>query len=224
MLMLLEVQRCSASDRLADAHRAIDEARAQQKRRFDGRRAPLPVLHAGDQVLVRLGDWPIPGLGDGKLDARKAEPYVVREALSPHRVRLVLPESLRISDEFNVEQLDPLPSSPDPFHGQRDDDGLVPPVGVDADAVRRDEAADVDVEDDDAELERAASLLSGTRLRRPPLALREFDMGVTSAVAGDEWAEVLRGPITGTREVMKDGKSVTVRERPIAFQSRLTTP
>ncbi|KAE8263181.1 hypothetical protein A4X09_0g7295 [Tilletia walkeri] len=208
----------AASDRLTDAHRAIDESRAEQKRRFDGRRAPLPILHAGDQVLVRLADRPIPGLCEGKLGVRKAGPYAVREVLSPHRVRLVLPDDLRISDEFNVEQLDPLPGSPDPFSGQRDD------VGRDADAVLDGAPADVDVEDDEGEVEHVASLPSGPRLRRPPLALREFDMGVTSAVAGDEWAQVLRGPITGAREVIKDGKSVTVRERPIAFQSRLTTP
>ncbi|KAE8238705.1 hypothetical protein A4X13_0g8413 [Tilletia indica] len=109
----------AASERLSDAYRAIAEARAQQQRRYDARRGPLPVLHAGDQVFVRLGDRPIPGLGEGKLDARKAGPYAVREVLSPHRVRLALPDDLRISDEFNIEQLDPLPGSPDPFALQR---------------------------------------------------------------------------------------------------------
>ncbi|KAE8242580.1 hypothetical protein A4X03_0g8006 [Tilletia caries] len=213
----------AASERLSDAYRAIASARAQQKRRYDARRGPLPVLHAGDQVFVRLGNRPIPGLGEGKLDARKAGPYTVREVLSPHRVRLVLPDDLRISDEFSIDQLDPLPGSPDPFALQR---CSPPPVPLPAPAAEVDEPGVIDevAVGDDAEDELDVAPPLGPRERRPPLSLRDFDVGVVHAGAVPSWEEVMHGPITGCREVMKDGRSVTARERPIAFQSRLTSP
>ncbi|KAE8214874.1 hypothetical protein CF327_g1781 [Tilletia walkeri] len=86
----------AATERLGDARRAIDAARAQQKRRYDASRMPLPVLRVGDEVFVRLRDRPVPGHGQGKLDPRKLGPFRVSEVLSPHRVRLDLSEDLGI--------------------------------------------------------------------------------------------------------------------------------
>ncbi|KAE8225825.1 hypothetical protein CF326_g7803 [Tilletia indica] len=117
----------AASARLEDARRAIDASRAQQKRRYDASRQPLPDLRVGDRVFVRLRDRPLPGHGVGKLDARKAGPYRVQEVLSPHRVRLELPAELGIGPEFAVDQLDVLPASPDPFAGSRDSPMVAPP-------------------------------------------------------------------------------------------------
>ena len=61
------------------------------------------------------------GMPTDKLASRKDGPFTVAEVLSPHRVRLELPAGMGINDEFDVSQLDVLPSSPDPFAAHRPD-------------------------------------------------------------------------------------------------------
>ncbi|KAE8214870.1 hypothetical protein CF327_g1785 [Tilletia walkeri] len=213
----------AAADRIEDAYRVIAVERQRQKRRYDASRAPLPVLQAGDMVYVRLGDRPIPGLGGGKLDPKKAGPFAIREVLSPHRVRLSLPADLRIGDEFAVDQLDVYPGSPDPFAPVRNSPLLRPVDDADpAAAGVADGGADDDAADDDGLSEDGVERLP-PRARRAPPMLREFQLGTLRAsdAAGEEG--FFDGPLTGTRKVEIDGRSVTLRERPIAYQSRLTS-
>ncbi|KAE8217080.1 hypothetical protein CF319_g8750, partial [Tilletia indica] len=210
----------AAADRMTEARRVIDVERLRQKRRYDASRAPLPVLQAGDQVYVRLGDRPIPGLGGGKLDPKKAGPFAVREVLSPHRVRLSLPSDLRIGDEFSVDQLDVLPSSPDPFGPMRNS----PAPDVDAAAISDSGPGIGDggdaVDEDDGSAEESIGL--APRARRAPPMLRGFQVGTLRAASAAS-EEFFDGPLTGTRKVEIGGRSVTLRERPIAYQSRLTS-
>ncbi|KAE8208772.1 hypothetical protein CF327_g7019 [Tilletia walkeri] len=210
----------AAADRMTEARRVIDVERLRQKRRYDASRAPLPVLQAGDQVYVRLGDRPIPGLGGGKLDPKTAGPFAVWEVLSPHRVRLSLPSDLRIGDEFAVDQLDVLPSSPDPFGPMRNS----PAPDVDAAAISDSGPGIGDggdaVDEDDGSAEESIGL--APRARRAPPMLRGFQVGTLRAAPAAS-AEFFDGPLTGTRKVEIGGRSVTLRERPIAYQSRLTS-
>ncbi|KAE8262546.1 hypothetical protein A4X09_0g7435 [Tilletia walkeri] len=212
----------AAADRLEEARRVTNVERLRQKRRYDASRAALPVLQAGDQVYVRLGDRPIPGLGGGKLDPKKAGPFTVREVLSPHRVRLVLPADLRISDEFAVDQLDVLPGSPDPFEPVRHSPALGPVRADDLDdvaSVADEPEADVA---DDVDLAADAVEQLPPRARRAPPMLRGFQVGTQRAADADADA-LFDGPLTGTRKVVIGGRSVTLRERPIAYQSRLNS-
>ncbi|KAE8218217.1 hypothetical protein CF319_g7866 [Tilletia indica] len=183
----------------------------------------LDEARPGDTVYVRLGDRPIPGLGSGKLDPKKAGPFAIREVLSPHRVRLSLPADLRIGDEFAVDQLDVCPGSPDPFAPVRNSPLLRPVDDEDLEAAGvADAGTDDDVAVDDDLAEDGVERLP-PRARRPPPMLREFQLGTLRAsdAAGEE--EFFDGPLTGTRKMEIDGRSVTLRERPIAYQSRLTS-
>ncbi|KAE8229911.1 hypothetical protein CF326_g5103 [Tilletia indica] len=209
----------AASERLEDARRAINAARAQQKRRYDASRVALPDLKVGDEVFVRLRDRPIPGHGQGKLDARKAGPYRVAEVLSPHRVRLALPADLGIGSEFAVDQLDVRPPSPDPFAGIRNSPD--PEAAIEDAAVGGRAALGVDVDDVGAGVEDDRPPLR-PRARTAPSALRDFVLCAqpdSSAVPTD----LLREPLGAAKVVQVDGRSVTLRERPIAYQSRLTS-
>ncbi|KAE8186779.1 hypothetical protein CF328_g7126, partial [Tilletia controversa] len=62
------------------------------------------------------------------------------------------------------------------------------------------------------------------RARRPPNALRPFDMGTITVVNTEGLQEALRGPIFRRRTLEIDGVSIELRERPVAFISRLTSP
>ncbi|KAE8211915.1 hypothetical protein CF327_g4378 [Tilletia walkeri] len=198
----------AASEHLDDARHATAVARAQQKRRYDASRQPLPSLREGDQVYVRLRDRPVAGFGGGKLEARKLGPFPVAEVLSPHRVRFQLPADLGIGAEFAVDELDVLPASLDPFAGR-----LEP---LDAASV-----ADSDIEDDG---DREEEPHLPPRRRGAPSALRDF---VLCAQASSDVfavpAELLRDPIATVKQVEIGGRSVTLRERLVAYQSRLTT-
>ncbi|KAE8240674.1 hypothetical protein A4X13_0g7658 [Tilletia indica] len=220
-----EDQLLAASERLEDARRAIDASRAQQKRRYDASRPPLPDLHVGDRVFVRLRDRPIPGHGDGKLDARKAGPYRVQEVLSPHRVRLELPAELGIGTEFAVDQLDVLPASPDPFAESRNSPVVVPPsLPVDPGDAGEESVADVSADLGDGDQAPDLPVLPA-RTRSAPSALRDFVLcAESSPVAPVVPAELLRGPLSAPKSVDINGQTITLRERPIAYQSRLTTP
>ncbi|KAE8244770.1 hypothetical protein A4X13_0g6282 [Tilletia indica] len=208
----------AASERLADARRAIDAARVKQKQRYDSSRRPLPDLQVGSEVYIRLSNRPVPGHGQGKLGERKVGPYRVLEVLSPHRVRVELPAELGIGNEFAVDQLDVRPASPDPFALTRDSPAdIIPSVPTTGGADERldamvDEAADVD----EAEAGRPS------RLRTAPSALRDFVLVTQSSDLAVPTA-MLRGPLSAPKVVEVNGKSVTLRERPIAYQSRLTS-
>ncbi|KAE8242628.1 hypothetical protein A4X13_0g7082 [Tilletia indica] len=221
----------AATERLDEARRAVAAARAQQKRRYDAARMPLPILRVGDEVFVRLRDRPVPGHGQGKLDARKLGPFRVREVLSAHRVRLDLSEDLGIGTEFAVDQLDVRPSSPDPFQQDRDSPEI-PSAGPVSAAPAGDsvgdglEAPSHDEGDDVAEVDGSTALgerPANQRSRTAPAALRDF---VFTVEAGDTAvpSELLRGPLDAPKQVQVGNRSVLLRERPIAYQSRLTTP
>ncbi|KAE8182310.1 hypothetical protein CF328_g8555, partial [Tilletia controversa] len=223
----------AASSRLDDARAAIITARRDQKRRYDARHAPLPTLQPGDQVFVRLKDRPIPhSIGD-KMDARKLGPFPVEEVLSPHRIRLRLPEDVAVDPVFNNEQVDPVPSSPDPFALHRpqatdlDDDGLdfaaadlAPlPASPPTSAVER--AVPESAFPDSTALPSSPS--SESRARRPPARLDDFVLGTMQA-RPEELAEALRGPLARPSSMTIDGRRVRLVERPVAFISRLTAP
>ncbi|KAE8242688.1 hypothetical protein A4X06_0g6797 [Tilletia controversa] len=72
-----------------------------------------------DSAWIRLRDRPVPGTMVDKLDSRKLGPFSVVEVLSPHRVRLDLPSDLDIDTVFNIEQLDFVPTTADPFAAVR---------------------------------------------------------------------------------------------------------
>ncbi|KAE8185344.1 hypothetical protein A4X06_0g6311 [Tilletia controversa] len=215
----------AANERLEDARAAIVSARREQKRRYDARRAPLPLIQVGDRVFVRLADRPIPGTVGSKLDARKSGPFVVAEVLSPHRVRLSLPEGVAVDPVMSVEQLDLVPTDPDPFALARA--GTPPPARtVDLvpgspsvcaspplEPVARSDLADV--------TESASS--TPARARRLPASLRDFDLGNLTA-DDPELAAALRGPLVRPRSMVVDGRPVRLVERPVAYLSRLTTP
>ncbi|KAE8181846.1 hypothetical protein CF335_g8803, partial [Tilletia laevis] len=225
----------AAEERLHDARVAIDAARRDQKRRYDRRRRELPQLREGDLVFVRLVDRPMPGLIRSKLDARKAGPYPVRTVLSPHRVVLELPADASMGPEFSVEQLDLVPRSPDPVATHRLGSRSLGPMADDqderSDAVLDGEQSDRDASASDDLLLGAADgthlaedVVLPPRARRPPNALRQFDMGTITVVNTEGLQEALRGPIFRRRTLEIDGVSIELRERPVAFISRLTSP
>ncbi|KAE8242309.1 hypothetical protein A4X06_0g7025 [Tilletia controversa] len=220
----------AAEERLSDARLAIVRARAEQQRRYGRRRAAPVKMVAGDEVFVRLTDRPIPGLRVDKLDPRKAGPYRVQEILLPHRVRLELPADVGVGDEFSVEQLDLVPREPDPFFADR---AALPVPPVDPPVLHGD--APVDDGDGSADLEAHPRLPEDgdsvaevpsnrpARHRQLPPNLRGFDLGTVRSSSSSALADALRGPIFTSRTVDVDGVSVELRERPIAFLSRLTS-
>ncbi|KAE8241393.1 hypothetical protein A4X06_0g7555 [Tilletia controversa] len=220
----------AASSRLDDARAAIFTARQDQKRRYDARHAPLPTLKPGDQVFVRLKDRPIPHTIGDKMDARKLGPFPVEEVLSPHRIRLRLPADVTVDPVFNVEQVDPVPSSPDPFapHRARAPDLVVSARDVDpplspASAVSAPERAVPGLDlSASSNLPFPASPIE-SRARRPPARLDDFVLG-TMQPRSEDLAAALRGPLARPRSMVVNGRRVRLVERPVAFISRLTAP
>ncbi|CAO1614361.1 unnamed protein product [Parajaminaea phylloscopi] len=97
--------------RLNQAMESVREAQAIQSMRYNKRKDPLPTLHVGTMVMVRLNDRPLGTTAvPTKLSPRLAGPFRVKEVLSPHRVRLNLPKGLHITDEFAVGQLQVVPA------------------------------------------------------------------------------------------------------------------
>ncbi|KAE8239116.1 hypothetical protein A4X13_0g8246, partial [Tilletia indica] len=208
----------AANARLDEAYATIERERSRQKTRYDRRHAPLPEMKVGDLVYVRLGARPLPGVSVGKFDPVKAGPFRVSEVLSPHRVRLELPEGDTADSIFNVEQLDVHPPGPDPFLHDRSSVGpsveriagalppqSEPPVRSGSPLV----PAVEDIED----------LPLAPRVRRAPSALRDFHIGVQAPVPVD----LLRGPVYHPKRVEVDGGSALLFERPVSFLSRLTS-
>ncbi|KAE8240474.1 hypothetical protein A4X13_0g7789 [Tilletia indica] len=208
----------AAQERLAEARRVVDLARAEQKRRYDQRRRGLPALSPGDRVYVRLTDRPIAGAITSKLSPRKLGPYTVSEVLSPHRIRIALPAPLRINDEFSIEQLDVLPTEADPFALSRapaaPDSGLIGDTGMEESVAG------------DSESSRMVNAPNTrpARTARLPAALREYDLAEGALhTMSDATLELLRVPSSKPRIAEIDGKEVVLEERPVAFLSRLTT-
>ncbi|KAE8248524.1 hypothetical protein A4X06_0g3645 [Tilletia controversa] len=224
----------AASCRLEDARAAIVTARREQKRRYDARHAPLPTLQPGDQVFVRLKDRPIPHAIGDKMDSRKLGPFPVEEVLSPHRLRLRLPADVAVDPVFNIEQVDPVPSSPDPFAPHRTrvpdfvDDGLdgvhagSPPLSGSALESAIDQGLPALDLSAPSILPQPASPIE-SRARRPPARLDDFVLG-TMQPRSDDLAAALRGPLARPRSMVVNGRRVRLVERPVAFISRLTAP
>ncbi|KAE8267106.1 hypothetical protein A4X09_0g5244 [Tilletia walkeri] len=123
-----------------------------------------------------------------------------------------------ISAEFSVDQLDVLPSSPDPFAATRTSDEIdLPGDGelLDGDDGRV-------LADDEVSVVESAEPVLPPRARLPPVRLADFQIGAmdTSLVVP---SDLLQGPVFRPRTVEVDGRSVTLVERPVAFLSRLTT-
>ncbi|KAE8227561.1 hypothetical protein CF326_g7542 [Tilletia indica] len=211
----------AAAARFQAAREAIDAARRLQKGRYDRRRAPLPIFGEGDQVYIRLPDRPVAGVPTHKLASKKLGPFPIRRVISPHRVELELPPEMDIGAEFSVDQLDALPSSPDPFV-----DARAPVVGAipnDARGVVGELPGDDGGQAGNVALDELADVALPPRSRLPPVRLNDFQLGsidVSVAVP----SELLQGPVFRPRTVEVDGRSVTLVERPVAFLSRLTTP
>ncbi|KAE8231080.1 hypothetical protein CF326_g3912 [Tilletia indica] len=221
----LEERLAAAVERLAEARETLEAARAVQKRRYDQRRRPLPVLEVGDLVWVRLSDRPVPGALSSKLVARKLGPYPVAEVLSPHRVRLALPSPLRIQAEFSVEQLDIKPKDADPYADVRTGMEVPDDAAAAGTPILEEDRLSAAVGDDVGE-EMGDTHESVRRSRRSPLlprALRDFEtqsFPASSFPVDDPFAS----PSSGARIVEVDGRHVSMVERPISFLSRLTTP
>ncbi|KAK0518468.1 hypothetical protein OC834_007457, partial [Tilletia horrida] len=209
----------AAEERLGEAREAIRQARSASKDRYRRGRRPLGDLRVGDQAYVRLRDRPVPGVPSGKLAPTKLGPWDIVEVLSPHRVRLRVPADLGIGDEFSVEQIDLLPRSPDPFEHSRaseDHSDLAESVSPSAPVADGSVLGPTHLNDDAAPLP--------ARRRLPPSALREFDLGTLDAPLPSVLDDAMRGPIFSKRVLMVDGVSHELRERPVAFLSRLTSP
>ncbi|KAE8250875.1 hypothetical protein A4X13_0g4298 [Tilletia indica] len=211
----------AGQERLAEARQHINAARETQKRRYDRRRALIPPLSKGMRVWIRLSDRPVSGAGKDKLAPKKLGPFSVDEVLSPHRVRLLLPDHLQIDPVMSVEQLDFAPVDDDPFAADRiaapPVTGPAPPAltsGSDA-LLPSSSVEEADTADP-----------SPPRVRRAPGHLRDFDFGALSSVLTDsvELADALQGPLTRPRRMTIEGKDLLLTERPVAFLSRLTSP
>ncbi|KAE8234081.1 hypothetical protein CF326_g872 [Tilletia indica] len=214
----------AANERLKDAKAAVEVARREQKRSYDAAHAALPSLQEGDFVYVRLKDRPIPGESTDKLASRKIGPFPVAEILSRHRVRLELPQHLDIDSTFSVEQLDAVPSGPDPFQGDRavtpsllpDFPSLAPPP-VDAIASSSLPAPSPASSDD-------LSVPRSSRPRTTPHSLRDFHLGTVTPARHPVLEDALKGPIHRPRHIDVNGESLVLVERPVAFLSKLTSP
>ncbi|KAE8228338.1 hypothetical protein CF326_g6734 [Tilletia indica] len=214
----------AGAERLREACAALSVARQDQKRRYDSRRAAIPPLRPGLQVWVRLRDRPVAGVIHDKLDARKHGPFEIVEVLSPHRVRLGLPADYDISDTFNVEQLDFMPSTADPFATTRTVEQPPPPVSLSPPGL----PSSTDEFDEEIPAETASGepthdeLPSVPRSRRPPGLLRDFQLGTVAPRVPADVKELLHGPIARPRRLCVDGQEMVFIERPVAFLSRLT--
>ncbi|KAE8185169.1 hypothetical protein CF336_g7520 [Tilletia laevis] len=219
----------AARERLEDARRHIVAAREVQKRRYDAKRAPVPSLAVGMRAWIRLTDRPVAGTGQDKLAAKKLGPFLVEEVLSPHRVRLRLPDHLQIDPVLNVEQLDFAPTDVDPFAAERERlSGSVRAVPSSVSGAPLDPALP-DVPPASSASEDGLALAAVPRVRRAPRTLREFDLGTVSAatpppVGSDALADALAGPVGRPRRLVVDGCERVLQERPVAFLSRLTSP
>ncbi|KAE8179663.1 hypothetical protein CF328_g9404, partial [Tilletia controversa] len=204
-------ERLAAADaRLSEAREAVSVARAAQKRNYDRSRAALPLLEPGARVYVRLDDRPMPGALHDKLAPRKQGPYEVLEVLSPHRVRLALPEGIGIGNEFDVSQLDVTPAVPDPFENHR----AGSPPATSSSPVPASPASPPEV---------SPSL--PPRERHAPRAMREYETGPGTFSMSIVPVEDLRGPYRRPRRLsLEDGREVVLVEKPVAFLSRLTAP
>lgn len=106
----LEERLTFGKERVAQAISALRQARAKQKERYDKTRRPLPVLKSGDQVMLRVKDHPLPGQRQQTtLETRLAGPFTVGEVISPHRVRLNLPEGVDFEPLVDISQLQQVP-------------------------------------------------------------------------------------------------------------------
>ncbi|KAE8240520.1 hypothetical protein A4X13_0g7758 [Tilletia indica] len=213
----------AASARLDDAKVVLEAARREQKRRFDARRAAPEVIQPGDRVYIRLKDRPVPDAITSKLDARKQGPFVVEEVLSPHRLRLRLPDGVAIDPVLSIEQVDLVPSTPDPFAADRSAPAGSPVVVSSAPSVSASPSGPSPVSLGDSSVAPAASSPLPPRFRRPPMGLRDFQLG-TLQPRSDDLEEALRGPLVRPRTMLVDGRSVRLIERPVAYLSRLTSP
>ncbi|KAE8218038.1 hypothetical protein CF319_g8005 [Tilletia indica] len=211
-----EERLAAAVDRLQDARLAIEESRAEQKRRYDARHARPPVFTTGDWVHVRLTDRPIPGFSRDKLDPRKAGPFQVAEVVSPHRVRLSLPADIAVDPVFSTEQVDLIPRG-DPFAADRLPISSSVPVGDDVPVPVRSASPP---RDDPP----VSSVSTTSRIRQPPVNLRDFHVGALHSKWPKEVEDALRFPIHRPRRVDVGDRSFVLVERPVAFLSRLTSP
>ncbi|KAE8240665.1 hypothetical protein A4X13_0g7663 [Tilletia indica] len=216
----------AAAERMKDAKSLVDAARREQKRRYDSRRASPVAISAGDQVFVRLSDRPIPGTIRSKLDARKQGPFTVAEVLSPHRIRLTLPDDVAIDPIMSIEQVDLVPSAPDPFAGARaPSPGPAPASDGSPFSSSSGSSSAPDIGEPPASAPSSVSSPPlAPRVRRPPLGFRDFHVGTVQSRANDQLAEALRGPLVRPRSMQLDGRMVRLVERPVAYLSRLTSP
>lgn len=100
--------------RVQQAAEAVRKAMQAQHGRYNKSRQPLPELKVGDQVMVRRRERPMnaPGLNH-KLLSPLQGPFVVAEVLSPHRVRLHLPKSMKTEPLFSTSHLQLVPPNDD---------------------------------------------------------------------------------------------------------------
>ncbi|KAE8244539.1 hypothetical protein A4X13_0g6512 [Tilletia indica] len=219
----------AAQERLRDAQDNILAARQGQKRRYDARRATPPVLAPGMMVWIRLRDRPVAGTILEKLDTRKLWPYPIKEVLSPHRVRVRIPEHLKIDPVFSIEQLDFAPLDDDPYAPERHRSQIAashpPPTGSSSSTVVAPlPLSEAGMEAESTEpIEGADIAETPARERRPPRALRDFQPGTLRSPRPSELEDALRGPIGRPKRVWDGEKEVLLTERPVAFLSRLTT-
>ncbi|KAE8244981.1 hypothetical protein A4X13_0g6140 [Tilletia indica] len=218
----------AAKEPLAEACVHIKKARLDQKRQNDQRRAQPRLIVPGMRAWIRLKDGPITGTVSTKLDARKSGPFPITEVLSPHRVRLALPDGIIVDPVFSIEQLDVEPSEDDPFAADRAPPApairlVSPSSGLDDDAPVLGSAGDDDAvaaSGPDPLLPRQPS----SPVRRSPTALTDFQLGVLRSAPSPALQDLLHGPLSRPRTIQEGDELLTLTERPVAFLSRLTSP
>ncbi|KAE8214745.1 hypothetical protein CF326_g9771 [Tilletia indica] len=217
----------AALERLSDAHQHITRVRLEQKRRYDQRRAQLPVVVPGMRAWIRLKDRPIAGTISDKLDARKLGPFAITEVLSPHRVRLALPVGFDIDPVVNIEQIDIESAEDDPFAADRESLARSPPLesaGSDLVAGESESAATAFVSPPGSTSGAPAPRAPSARSRSVPSTLSGFQLGTVRPAPSSELLDLLQGPLSRPRTIQEGDDLITLTERPVAFLSRLTSP
>ncbi|KAE8185611.1 hypothetical protein A4X06_0g7265 [Tilletia controversa] len=213
-----------ARARLSEARTRITAERARQKEGYDERHGPLPTLSPGSSVWIRLRDRPVRSAPSGKLDPVRLGPFVVRRVLSAHRVLVDVPPELNIEDEFDVSQLEPHPSGPDPFAEERELESAAPSTSASAPR-----PPPVVVEPDLPTVSSAILPRRGQRQRQPAPVIRDPTYAVNvlrpdlSTPLLPQSADAFADPIARTKIVDWEGTRVEMVERPVAFLSRTMT-
>ncbi|KAE8269557.1 hypothetical protein A4X09_0g2770 [Tilletia walkeri] len=134
-----------------------------------------------------------------KLASRKLRPFRVREVLGDHRVRLDVPDDLRIGDTFSAGHSFATHRTRLFSYSDAAAQPHIPPSRV------------------------PSPPPLPPRARRAPVVLRGYETASALALSAALYEE-LRGPYHRPRKVVLKERSLLLTEKPVAFLSRLTMP